>query len=68
MYILFSVPRVAANLTWMAGPRVLHWHGAISSGRGHLSAEAASLPPKRSKRAAATEKILLILYKYGQKG
>ena len=26
-----------AHLTCMEGPLVLHWHGAISSGRGHLS-------------------------------
>ena len=24
----------------MVGPRVRHWHGAISSGLGHLSAKA----------------------------
>ena len=37
-----------AHLTCMEGPLVLHWHGAISSGRGHLSWARARARPATS--------------------
>jgi hypothetical protein len=49
----------ASYLTWMEGPRVLHWHGAISSGRGHSELSSPRTLCARPSRPTATSRMAL---------
>ena len=42
-----------SHLTWMDGPRVRHWQGAISSGLGHRSSAEASITKRRNRTTRA---------------
>lgn len=49
--------RENSHLTWMDGPRVRHWQGAISSGLGHRSSAEASIT---SRRRRVTRALIIV--------
>ena len=49
--------REDSHLTWMDGPRVRHWQGAISSGLGHRSSAEASITRRRNR---ATRALIIV--------
>ena len=49
--------RENSHLTWMEGPRVRHWQGAISSGLGHRSSAEVSIT---NSTISATRALIIV--------